>query len=82
MKDDEKMFFRLCVKWCDYRTGIFPRLIVGILCDCGLMHYKRCLYLLGKWAGLGFYEYGVSILGGWFIFDKLPQRYAQLLDTQ
>ena len=81
MKKDEKIFFLLCVKWANPGNKLLPRVIIDILYDCGLMHYKRGLYLLRKWAGLGFYEYGVSIDLGWFLFDKLPQRYAQLLDV-
>ena len=81
MKDDEKMFFRICVR---YRHGVIApvriREIVNILYDAGVMHYKRCWYLLDKWANLGFYEYGVTADLGWFVRDRLPERYAKLLE--
>ena len=81
MKENEKLFFRLCVKYglrsvCPVRI----REIIGILYHSGVMHYKRCWYLLEKWAGLGFYEWGVAMDLGWLMLEKLPQRYALLLE--
>jgi hypothetical protein len=29
------------------------------------IHHKRCLYLLQKWCGKGWYSYGVSLDLGW-----------------
>lgn len=31
-----------------------------------LMPEKRFYYILGKWADRGWWEYGVSLRGGWF----------------
>lgn len=80
MKDDEKLFFRICVTY--RHRAISPvriREIVNILYDAGVMHYKRCWYLLRKWGNLGFYDYGVTEDLGWFNMDRLPDRYATLL---
>ena len=81
MKEDEKLFFRICVK---YRTRqVFPvniRSIINILYDAGVMHYKRCWWLIRKWGYFGFYSYGVTEDLGWFELDKLPERYAKLLE--
>lgn len=81
MKDDEKLFFRICVK---YRTQkvytVNIRSIINILYDAGVMHYKRCWWLIRKWGYFGFYSYGVTEDLGWFELDKLPERYAKLLE--
>ena len=81
MKDDEKLFFRICVK---YRTRqVAPvriREIINILYDAGVMHYKRCWWLIRKWGYFGFYTYGVTEDLGWLELDKLPERYAKLLE--
>lgn len=81
MKDDEKLFFRICVTY-RYREirPVQIRDIINILYDAGVMHYKRCWYLLDKWDGLGFYDYGVAADLGWFVMDKLPERYAALIE--
>lgn len=80
MKDDEKMFFKICVT---YRHRVISpvriREIINILYDAGVMHYKRCWYLLRKWGNQGFYEYGVTEDLGWFVMDKLPDRYVALI---
>lgn len=80
MKDDEKLFFRLCVT---YRgraiRSVEIRDIIHILYDAGVMHYKRCWYLLRKWGSLGFYDCGVAEDLGWIDINQLPERYADLL---
>ena len=40
---------------------------------------KRFMYILEKWDKKGFWEYGVSLRGGWFITDKIPSQYLELL---
>lgn len=81
MKDDEKLFFILCVKYSCRQVGkVRVREIIGILHACHFIHYKRCWYLLQKWSGLGFYEWGVTMDLGWFDLNNLPERYAALLE--
>lgn len=81
MKDDEKLFFRICVKYRNREVApVRIREIVNILYDAGVMHYKRCWYLLRKWDKLGFYSYGVTEDLGWFYIDQFPDRYADLLE--
>ena len=80
MKDDEKKFFVICIRYRNKGIGsVRIREIINILYDCEFMHYKRCWYLLRKWGRLGFYNYGVTEDLGWFEMDKLPQRYSDLL---
>lgn len=33
----------------------------------GVIHHKRCWYLLKKWSSKGVYSYGVSLDLGWFL---------------
>ena len=82
MKDDEKLFFLICVKYSLSMVGaVRIREIIGILHDAGMIHYKRCWYLLDKWEKLGFYNYGVTSDLGWIEIDNLPERYAALLEV-
>ena len=80
MKDDEKLFFVLCVRYSKHSVArVRIREIIEILHACNFIHYKRCIYLLEKWSRMGFYEWGVTMDLGWFDFDNLPERYAALL---
>lgn len=86
MKDDEKLFFRICFEvgrkiWRDYDTPYFTSMrdVIFIMEQCGAIHHKRAWYLLSKWEGLGFYNYGVALDLGWLEPDKLPERYKDLL---
>ena len=85
MKEDEIKFFKTMVKWCRldnvdgrYPRRMFPREIINVISE--YMNYKRCWYLLEKWAGLGFYNYGVSLDLGWLEMNNLPDRYKVLLE--
>lgn len=86
MKEDEIKFFRTMVRygrqWSDMGVrgelvGIEPRVLINFLSE--YIHHKRCWYLLKKWSGLGFYNYGVSLDLGWLELDKLPERYIAVL---
>ena len=78
MKDDEIRFFRTC--WQYRHQGISIRDIICLVHE--FIHYKRCYYLLDKWARLDFYDYGVALDLGWFEPDALPERYRVLLDGE
>lgn len=80
MKEHERIFFALC-----YRLGkrgrgkrIWPDEIINALSDT--IPPKRCWYYLKKWSDLGFYDWGVSLGGGWFYDEKLPARYAEIVN--
>lgn len=75
MKEDEKKFFITCYEY--RKKGICIRDIVNVLNQ--FIHYKRCWYLLSKWADLGFYDYGVALDLGWFDDDEMPDRYKELI---
>ena len=86
MKEDEIKFFKTMIRYsrCCKEGMLFgatnPREIINILRE--FMNYKRCWYLLKKWSGLGFYNYGVCLDLGWLEMDKLPDRYKELLDKE
>lgn len=74
MKDDEKLFFTICFsfvhgKVCTVRDVVH-------LFD-GVIHHKRCWYLLRKWSEKGFYDYGVTLDLGWFDPEKVPEVYFE-----
>ena len=88
MKDDEKKFFRLCFEYishvsatCKFREGrCTPRDLISIIDEW--MPHKRAWYYLEKWAGLGFYGYGVTLDLGWLNDELIPQRYMDLLEEK
>ena len=75
MKDHERIFFALCF---NLRNSCKPRNVVHMLGDT--IPHCRCWYYLKKWAGLGFYSYGVTLDLGWFEEDKIPPRYMEILE--
>lgn len=79
MKVDEILFFIYCyVLRMDYDWNI--RDIVNQF--EGVIHHKRCWYLLKKWTRLGFYNYGVTLDLGWFHSPSMmPERYKNILVT-
>lgn len=63
MKIDELYFLTYCyVLRTHYDVPV--RDIVGMF--DGVIHHKRCWYLLKKWSSKGIYNYGVSLDLGWF----------------
>lgn len=64
MKPDEKALLAVmaatpsqAARGMEFATDLATRLLA--------MDEKRCLYLLGKWADKGWWEYGVSLRSGW-----------------
>lgn len=78
MKDDEIKFFRTC--WNLKNSDISIREIINVVCE--FIPYKRCWWLLKKWGRLDFYDYGVALDLGWFVVDKLPERYKALVKEE
>lgn len=83
MKDDEKAFFRTCLKFIsiqgvpyhDYKTAI-PKTIIKTISE--FMNYKRCQYLLKKWSDKGFYKYKLSLEFGWFVPEHFTGEYQEM----
>lgn len=40
---------------------------------------KRFMYILSKWDKKHFWDYGVSLRGGWFIEENIPSQYLELV---
>jgi len=47
------------------RGTAMVRPVIKAMADQHGIPEKRCLFLLGKWEGKGWYEYGTVIDGGW-----------------
>lgn len=83
MKENEKIFFRLCLnafvfkKQSDYYKFCVRDLINIIQ---SLINYKQCWYYLDKWSNRGFYDYGVTMDLGWFEPDKFTGEYKDIYD--
>jgi len=78
VKADEIAFFFYC--YCMRMLYGFPvREIIDIYSE--EIPRKRRLYLLKKWANLGFYEYGISLDLGWFESYHMPDRYRDILNS-
>ena len=68
MKEDEKRFLIDLYNANKHVTGgniteVTPRDIINSL-DF-YIHYKRAWYILGKWSGNGWYDYGCTLDLGW-----------------
>lgn len=75
MKDDEKQYFielwnlrKDRRKFLDYTFS--------------KSNSKRFMYILDKWDKKGFWDYGVSLRGGWFIERNIPKRYLDLIEVK
>jgi len=60
MKPDEKEFLKRCQQ---SKREIRVRDIINSVDFT--MNYKRAWYILEKWSGKGWYDYGVSLDLGW-----------------
>lgn len=83
MKEDEKAFFRTCLKFISIQgvpkhehREVTPRTIIQIISE--FMNYKRCWYLLEKWSDKGFYNYGVTVDLGWFEAEHFIGEYQEM----
>lgn len=75
-KEDAKKFFLMLCRHCmGYTNTIRPRDIINN--KAFHMNYKRAWYLLDKWSGKGWYDYGVNVDLGW-ITDKGYEIYIKL----
>lgn len=78
MKNDEVIFFAYCyVLRTKYDVSV--RAVVNMF--EGVIHHKRCWYLLQKWASkFGFYDYGVALDFGWFEDSRMPESYKTIIN--
>ena len=69
MKEDEKWFLKQIYDKCRNgfigKSGLSPRDIINSDECKNKIHYKRCWYLLDKWAEKGWYDCGVADDLGW-----------------
>ena len=76
MKDDEKQYF---IQLYNLRNN---RELLRALCILYYSESKRFRYILEKWSNLGFWESGVTVRSGWFVEDKIPDRYLVLVGAK
>lgn len=83
MKEDEKAFFKTCLKYITIndvpkhdKREVTPRTIIQMLSE--FINYKRCWYLLEKWGNKGFYNYGVTMDLGWFEAEYFTGEYQEI----
>ena len=72
MKDDEKQYFIELWKLKNDRRKFLDYTFKN-------SNSKRFMYILEKWWRKQFWEYGVSLRGGWFIEKNIPNQYLELL---
>ena len=80
MKPDERRFW-LALREAhggpyNARKGPAPRDLINGLLDPPI-HHKRAWYLLEKWSGRGWYEYGVTLDLGWIT----PEGWAHQVEV-
>lgn len=83
MKEDEKKFFKTCLRYIPItdvdrykKRTTTPRDVINMIAD--FMNYKRCWYLLRKWGNKGFYSYGVTEDLGWFEAGEFTDEYLEI----
>lgn len=75
MKDDEKRFLKLMQARCNLEgmRREFPRAIIAA--KNSPVSRKRAAYILEKWLGKGWYNYGVSLDTGWMTREGMAVRF-------
>lgn len=79
MKQDEK---ELLIALCEKRTAENPYPYVRQLVRDLNMNAKRAAYILDKWTGKGWYNYGVSVMAGWLTDEGRAQKPQDLPQQQ
>lgn len=78
MKFDEEMFFSYCYILQTHYSYTIRDIIEHFF--NGIIHPKRCRYLLKMWSRLGFYNYGCSLDLGWFeSINTMPEQYRNIV---
>jgi hypothetical protein len=85
MKPLERIFFMACINECLYQSygkyGMSIYYIIEIFQRLGFSE-KQLVYYLKKWSNRGFYDYGVNICFGFFVFDKLKGEYKEIYESE
>jgi hypothetical protein len=83
MKPLERIFFMACIHDCGYHSynssGIDS--IIDTFERFGFSE-KQLMYYLEKWSYRGFYDYGVNICLGFFVFDELKGEYKEIYESE
>lgn len=83
-QDEIELYAALRLAAADYRDADGNRgngywggrpVVTGLLCGLGI-NEKRGFYLLTKWSGKGWIDYGMWAWGGWFT-DEAPQELSR-----
>lgn len=81
MKPQERFFFMYVLCWCEYRqyysNGLLYK-VVENFSNIFAVPEKQLWYYVGKWSQKGFWNYGVSLAGGWFEWEELTGEYKQI----
>lgn len=84
MKPLERIFFMACVneQRCvsDLSQREFSIRVIGNIFSRLGFSYKQLIYYVEKWAGRGFYNYGVTLDLGWFEFEHLSGEYKEIYE--
>lgn len=80
MRENEKLFFTITFKL--YQQGK-PDYIRAAWDECIVQGIaaKQLYYYLLKWSDIGFLDFGVTPIGGWFEYSKIPVRYLNLVEN-
>ena len=83
IKADEVTFFMLMQQRCrtaGLDTGESPRAIIAD--SSHLINEKRAHYLLQKWTGKGWYDWGTVIDGGWMTEAGMAASFEETWNRQ
>ena len=81
MKTQERFFFMFVLGWCEYRQYYSNGLLYKVVKNFSQVFAipeKQLWYYVEKWDRKGFWNYGVSLAGGWFEWEELTGEYKQI----
>lgn len=82
LKPDELLFLQLCLTHLIEQRGSHHLTPRDLIQSPGFpLHPKRAWFLLEKWTGKGWYDYGVAVDLGWFTDEGAEQARKRLLLT-
>lgn len=81
MKPQERFFFMYVLCRCEYRQYFSNCLLYKVVENFSKVFAipeKQLWYYVEKWSRKGFWNYGVSLAGGWFEWEELTGEYKQI----